>query len=180
MPEAYRRAEGDLGPAVYTPTDDPRRSSSAYREGMKTELLQRRRKQLMVQWGAAWTPMDPIESILFKLEELYIQAVIAEVPYTQAQLLDQALDKNKKTGLFIQTNITWNALLPNEKNWANFKTHFARAYDSHLERGTRRGPQDIMGRLRPLATTTALDQFPTPSHKCTWQIMPIFTPSMKA
>ena len=50
--------------------------------------------------------------MFFKLEELYIQAVIAKVPYTQAQLLDQALDKIKKMGLFIQTIVTWNALPP--------------------------------------------------------------------
>ena len=37
--------------------------------------------------------------MFFKLEELYIQAVVAEVPYMMAQLLDQALDKIKKTGI---------------------------------------------------------------------------------
>ena len=70
----------------------------------------------MLQWGASWTPTDPIESMFFNLEELYIQAVIAEVPlYMQAQLLDQALDKIKKTGIYIQPIITWTTLLPNEK-----------------------------------------------------------------
>ena len=48
---------------------------------------------------APWNPSEPIETMFFKLEELYIQAVIAEVPYAQVQLLDQALDKIKKTGL---------------------------------------------------------------------------------
>ena len=55
----------------------------------------------MLQWGAPWTPTEPIESMFFRLVELYIQEVIAGVPYTQAQLIDQALDKIKKTGLFI-------------------------------------------------------------------------------
>ena len=59
--------------------------------------------------------MDPIELKFFKLKELYIQAVIAEVLYTQAQLLDQALDKIKKVRLHIQPTITWTALLPNKK-----------------------------------------------------------------
>ena len=35
--------------------------------------------------------------MFFDLEELYIQAVIAEVPYTMVQLMDEALNKIKKT-----------------------------------------------------------------------------------
>ena len=50
------------------------------------------------------------------MEELYVQAVIAEVPYTQAQLTDQVLVKIKKTGLFINNVVTWNARPDNEKS----------------------------------------------------------------
>ena len=42
-------------------------------------------------------------------------------------------------GLFIQNIVTWNALPPNEKKWANFKTHFAQAYDADLESGATAG-----------------------------------------
>ena len=93
------------------------------------------KEEATLQWGAPWNLAEPIENIFFKLEELYVQAIIAGFPYphyTQALLLDQALDKIKKTGLFIQTVVTWNARPPNEKHWANFKAHFTRAYDNLL------------------------------------------------
>ena len=57
--------------------------------------------------------------MFFRLEELYVQAVIAEVPYTQANLTDQALDKMKKTGMFTNNVVTRNARPDNEKTWQN-------------------------------------------------------------
>ena len=72
------------------------------------------KEEATLQWGAPWNPVEPIEAMFFKPEELYIQAVIAGVPHTQTQLLDQALDKIKKKGLFIQTIITWNARPPHQ------------------------------------------------------------------
>ena len=73
--------------------------------------------------------------MFFNLEELYIQAVIAEVPYTMTQLLDQALDKIEKTGIFTNSVTAWAARDPNDKNWQNLKAHFIAAYDAHLETG---------------------------------------------
>ena len=69
----------------------------------------------MKQWVERWNPSEHIENMFFKLEKLYIQAVIAEVPYTQVQLLDQALDKIKKTGLYTNAVVAWNAKDPAEK-----------------------------------------------------------------
>ena len=57
------------------------------------------------------------------------------MPYAQAQLLDQALDKIKKTGLFTKSVTTRNARDPNDKHWQNIKAHFIAAYDAHLESG---------------------------------------------
>ena len=54
--------------------------------------------------------------MFFKLKELFIQAVVVEVPYTMVQLLDQAPDKIKKTGIFTNTVTMWNACDPNDKN----------------------------------------------------------------
>ena len=73
--------------------------------------------------------------MFFKLKELYIQAVIAEVPYTQVQLLDQALDKIKKTGLYTKAMVPWNTKDPADKTYRNAKEHFVSAYDAHLESG---------------------------------------------
>ena len=64
--------------------------------------------------------------MFFNLEELYIQAMIAEVPYTMAQLVDQALDKIKKTGIFTNSVTAWAARDPNDKNWQNLKAHLSR------------------------------------------------------
>ena len=89
--------------------------------------------------------------MFFKLDELYIQEVLAGVPYTQAQLLNQALDKIKKTGLFIQNIVTWNVLPPSEKKWVNFKTHFTQAYDTHLESGPTAGDAEYHGTAAALS-----------------------------
>ena len=137
VPEMYRRAQGQLGPAIYTPTEDPRAilHSLNRRYGKRTPTD---KEEAMKQWAAPWNPSEPIESMFFELEELYIQAVIAEVPYSLVQLLDQALDKIKKTGLYVNAVIDWNAKVaanPAEKTYPNLKAHFVAAYDAHLESG---------------------------------------------
>ena len=75
--------------------------------------------------------------------------------YTQAQLLDQALGKIKKTGLFTNSVTTWNARDSNDKNWQNMKAHFIAAYDAYLESGPTTNTAGIMEQRPPSATTTA-------------------------
>ena len=55
------------------------------------------------------------------------------MPYTQVQLLDQALDKIKKTGLYTNVVMAWNAKAPTDKMYRNAKEHFVAAYDAHLK-----------------------------------------------
>ena len=50
-----------------------------------------------------------------------------------AQLLDQALDKIKKTGIFTNSVTAWAARNINDKDWQNLKAHFIAAYGAHLE-----------------------------------------------
>ena len=88
-----------MGPTIYTPTDDPR----AFLLGLQRRYGRRtstEKEEATQQWGKPWNPSEPIENMFFKSEELFIQAVVAEVSYRMAQLLDQALDKIKKTGIF--------------------------------------------------------------------------------
>ena len=59
--------------------------------------------------GQAMEPQQTNQKHIFKMEELYVQAVIAKVPYTQAQLTDQALVKIKKTGISTNNVVTLNA-----------------------------------------------------------------------
>ena len=72
-PEMYRRAQGDVGPAIYTPTDDPR----AILLGLQRRYDKRtpaEKEEATQQWGQPWNPSKPIENMFFKLEELYAQA----------------------------------------------------------------------------------------------------------
>ena len=87
MPEAYQRAQGDMSPAMYTPTDKLRAIllNLQRRYGKRTPA---EKEEATLQWGKPWNPSELIEQMLFNLEELEIQAVIAEVPYTMAQLVD--------------------------------------------------------------------------------------------
>ena len=66
VPEMYRRAQGDMGPAIYTPiTDNPRaillglqRRYGTKTPGEKEEATQ--------QWGGQpWNPSEPIENMFF-------------------------------------------------------------------------------------------------------------------
>ena len=50
----------------------------------------------------------------FEQVYLFVQSVIAEVSYTQTQLLGKALDKVKTAGLFITAVVAWND--PNDAN----------------------------------------------------------------
>ena len=54
--------------------------------------------------------------MFFDLEELYVQAIVAKVPYTMVQLMDKGLNKIKKTAVFTTNVTTWAARNPNDKN----------------------------------------------------------------
>ena len=75
----YRRTQGDMGPAVYTPTDDLR----AILLGLQCQYSRKtptEKEEATQQWGQPRHPSEQIENIFFKLEELFIQAFVAEVP----------------------------------------------------------------------------------------------------
>ena len=134
VPEAYRRGGGDIGPPVYTPTDDPRTilDSLHRRYGTLTPSEKERASQA---WNNAWNPAEPIETMFFHLEELFVQAVRAGVPYSSMQLLDKGLDNIKKTGIFITAIVEWNGFDDADKSWNNFKAHFTEAFAARLDSG---------------------------------------------
>lgn len=74
-------------------------------------------------------------NIFFHLEELFVQAVQAGVPYSSMQLLDTGLDNVKKTGLFITAVVEWNGFDPGNKSWYEFKAHFTEGYEARLDSG---------------------------------------------
>ena len=103
-----------MGPVIYTPMDDPRAILLGlqrwFGKRMSTE-----KEEATQQWGQSWNSSEPIENMFFKLEELFIQAVVAEVPYTMVQLLDQAPDRIKKTRISTNSVTMWNTPDPNDK-----------------------------------------------------------------
>ena len=134
VPEAYRRGGGDIGPPVYTPTDDPR----AILDGLHSRygtLTPAEKEHASLAWNLAWNPANPIETMFFHLEELFVQAVRAGVPYSSVQLLDKGLDNVKKTGIFITAIVEWNGFVDADKSWNNFKAHFAEAFAARLDSG---------------------------------------------
>ena len=68
-----------MGPDIYTPMDDPRAILLGLqrRYGKRTPT---EKEEATQQWGQPRHPSEQIENIFFKLEELFIQAFVAEVP----------------------------------------------------------------------------------------------------
>ena len=62
VPEAYRRAQGDMSPAMYIPTDDPRSIllslQHRYRKRTPAE-----KEEATLQWSQPWNPSEPIEQM---------------------------------------------------------------------------------------------------------------------
>ena len=69
VPEEYRRTQGDMSPAMYTPMDVPRAIllNLQRRYGKRTPA---EKEEATLQWGQPWTPNEPIEQMFFNLEEL--------------------------------------------------------------------------------------------------------------
>ena len=61
VPERYRKTQGDMGPAIYTPMDDPRAILLGlqrwFGKRMSTE-----KEEATQQWGQSWNSSEPIEN----------------------------------------------------------------------------------------------------------------------
>jgi hypothetical protein len=134
VPETFRRGGGDIGPPVYTPTDDPRVILASLNRRYGT-LTPAEKEQASTAWNASWNPAEPIETMFFHLEELFRQSVRAGIPYSLMHLLDKGLDNIKKTGLFITAVVEWNGFDDANKSWNEFKAHFTEAFEAHLDSG---------------------------------------------
>ena len=86
-------------------------------------------------WSAAWNPSELIELLFNILEDCYVLSVAAKPAYTQDQMLDKALTAIQRTGLYPTAILEYQAFATQNKNWAEFKTHFAKAYMVRLQSG---------------------------------------------
>ena len=87
------------------------------------------------EWSAAWNLSKPIELLFDQLEDRYVLSVAAKLAYTQDQMIDKALTAIQRTGLYPTAILEYQAFATKNKNWAEFKTHFAEAYMVRLQSG---------------------------------------------
>ena len=71
----------------------------------------------------AWDPSAPFEVLIDQIENAQEIAQDAVQPYTQAQILNNALHIVIQTGVFVKDCKEWTKKPQQEKTWVNFKTH---------------------------------------------------------
>ena len=79
-------------------------------------------------WSVAWNPSELIELVFNRLEDCYVLSVAAKPAYSQEQIIDKALTAIQRTGLYPTAILEYQAFPTENKNWAEFKNHFAEAY----------------------------------------------------
>ena len=101
VPEKYYTAGGNAGQNVCTATDNPRQIIE-YLTNRHGKLKQAEKEAANNKWREPYNPLNPIEIMFKKLEEFWVQALIAGPPYTETEnkLVDRALDNIKQAGLY--------------------------------------------------------------------------------
>ena len=77
----------------------------------------------------AWDPSSPLEALIDQIETAQEIAEDAIQPYTQAQILNNALHIIQQTGVFVEDCKRWTEKPMGQKTWPNFKTHFLAAQE---------------------------------------------------
>ena len=80
-----------------------------------------------------YDPVNPIEQVFNRIEDLLDYGEIARNAYTQIQVIAKAYNILNKTGVFKEYIKTWKRRPTVEKTWINFKTHFRQAHDELQE-----------------------------------------------
>ena len=71
-----------------------------------------------------WTLSDPPVTIFNAIEDLVELAEAANLPKSQAQIINYGLAIIRKTSDFEHALIAWYSRPPAEHTWQNFKSHF--------------------------------------------------------
>ena len=79
-------------------------------------------------WSVVWNPLEPIELLFNQLKDFYVLSAAEKLAYTQDQMIDNALTAIHRTGLYPTAILEYQAFATKNKNWAEFKTHFAEEY----------------------------------------------------
>ena len=80
-------------------------------------------------WSTLWTPADPIEVMIDRLEDCFVLAKHSGIAYTFTQMIDKALTAVQVTGLFPTAILEWNGFASEDKTWPEFKSHFIKTYE---------------------------------------------------
>ena len=87
-------------------------------------------------FAAPWDQNDPIEAYFDRLEDCFVNAVIAKPPYTIEQLITRAIMGIQMSGLYPQALIEWQQLPQHQQTWDTLKQHFTAAYVARIQSGT--------------------------------------------
>ena len=75
----------------------------------------------------AFVPSDPMVTIYRPIEQLRTLAEIAQIPYTESQIVDFGLQLIKNTQDFESALAEWNKKKHQDRSWDLFKEHFQEA-----------------------------------------------------
>ena len=119
VPEKYRRiSDTAMGGREYRPTDEPWQIidhlTRRYGDKSPEEV-----EWLDTEWRKDWSPVDPIEDLIHRLEEFFIFATYMGPVYTNEQLIERA--HIKKTGLFQVAVVEWEGYAADNKTRPEWK-----------------------------------------------------------
>ena len=81
------------------------------------------------QFRKAWDPSSPFETLIDQIETAQELAIDGRQPYSQPQILSNALHLVQSTGVYAEDCKKWTAKPEPEKTWTNFKKHFLAAQE---------------------------------------------------
>ena len=84
-------------------------------------------EQNRARLGAAWDTTSPIESLWARITEIKRIATASGQPIEDRAVIALVLPMFERTGLFLHSVNTWNAMETAEQTYALFVTHFTRA-----------------------------------------------------
>jgi hypothetical protein len=80
-----------------------------------------------VKFAAPWNPNEPIETFFDRLEDCYVFSIMAKPPYTQEQLIDNAIMSIQCTGLYKTALLEWQGFTEENKTWQPSRTRHGRS-----------------------------------------------------
>lgn len=124
-----------------------------------------------------YDPIEPIDIVFDKIEDLLMYGDFAQCPYTAEQAIQKAYNIINATGVYKEYIKLWRRREPLTKTWTNFKTEFRQAQHelqetgeltlAETDYGTANMVQDIVDRISSELTNRAVLTDSTPSPETT-------------